>query len=109
MDFFVYLDGHPQATVVLFPWSLLKQSFMEATMGITSCASSWFVVCHSCSTEHSKRGEFCIYGPISLTYGLWASAELMNNFLKMMVVADSAGDARWVRMYAYREYSECHI
>jgi hypothetical protein len=35
----------------------------------------------------------CIYGPISLAYGLWASAGLMHNLLKMMVVADSAGDA----------------
>ena len=34
-DFFVYMDGHPQATVVLFPSSLLKQGFKEATMGIT--------------------------------------------------------------------------
>jgi len=42
-DFFVYMDGHPQATVVLFPCSLLKQGFKEATMGITSCASSLFV------------------------------------------------------------------
>jgi len=64
-DFFVYMDGHPQATVVLFPCSLLKQGFKEATMGITSCASSSFVclfVCFSCSTERSKRGECCIYG-----------------------------------------------
>jgi len=41
--FFVYMDGHPQATVVLFPCSRLKQGFKEATMGITSCASSLFV------------------------------------------------------------------
>jgi len=65
-DFFVYMDGHPQATVVLFPCSLLKQGFKEATMEITSCASSLFVylfiVCLSCSTERSKRGECCIYG-----------------------------------------------
>ena len=31
-----------QATVVLFPCSLLKQGFKEATMGITSCGSSLF-------------------------------------------------------------------
>ena len=42
-DFFVYMDGHPQATVVLFPCSLLKQGFKKATMRITSCASSLFV------------------------------------------------------------------
>ena len=40
---------------------------------------------------------------------IWASAELMHNLLKMMVVADSAGDASSVRMHAYREYSECRI
>jgi len=34
-DFFVYMDGHPQATVVLFPCSLATQGFKEATMGIT--------------------------------------------------------------------------
>jgi hypothetical protein len=43
MDFFVYMDGHPQATVVLFPCSLIKQGFKEATMGITSCALCLFV------------------------------------------------------------------
>jgi hypothetical protein len=65
-DVFVYMDGHPQATVVLIPCSLLKQGFKEATIGITSCASSLFVYlfigCLSCSTECSKRGECCIYG-----------------------------------------------
>jgi hypothetical protein len=43
IDFFVYIDGHPQATVVLFPCSLLKQGFKEATMENISCASSLFV------------------------------------------------------------------
>jgi len=38
----VYMDGHPHAMVVLFPCSLLKQGFKEATMGITSCTSSLF-------------------------------------------------------------------
>jgi len=35
VDFFVcfFMDGHPQATVVLFPCSL-SQGFKEATMGI---------------------------------------------------------------------------
>jgi len=51
-----------KATVVLFPCSLLKQGFKEATMGITSCASCLFVCLFvSCSTERSKRGECCIY------------------------------------------------
>jgi hypothetical protein len=31
------MDGHPQATVVLFPCSL-SQDFKDATMGISSCA-----------------------------------------------------------------------
>ena len=31
-DFFVYMDGHPQAMVVLFPCSLLTQGFKEATI-----------------------------------------------------------------------------
>jgi hypothetical protein len=35
-DFF-FMDGHPQATVVLFPCT---QGFNEATMGITSSAST---------------------------------------------------------------------
>jgi len=55
------MDGHPQATVVLFPCSV-SQGFKEATMGITSFV---FFICSylfSCSTERSKRGECCIYG-----------------------------------------------
>jgi len=48
------MDGHPQATVVLFPCSLVTQGFKEATMGII------LFVC-SCSTKRSKRGECCIY------------------------------------------------
>jgi len=48
-DFFVYMDGHPQATVVLFPCPLLKPGFKEATMGITSCASSLFDCLFVCS------------------------------------------------------------
>ena len=47
-DLFVYVDGHSQATVVLFPCSLLKQGFREATMGITSCASCLFVCLFVC-------------------------------------------------------------
>jgi hypothetical protein len=37
-------------------------------------------------------GGCCTYGPISVEYGLWTSAGLMYNLLKMMVIADSAGD-----------------
>ena len=40
---------------------------------------------------------------------LMGSAGLMHNLLKMMVVADSAGDASSVRMHAYKAYSECRI
>jgi len=36
-DFLVSIDGHPQATVVLFPCSLATQGFKEATMKITVC------------------------------------------------------------------------
>jgi len=34
-DFFVYMDGHSQPTVELFPCSLAIQGFKVATMGIT--------------------------------------------------------------------------
>jgi len=50
--FFVYMNGHPQATVVLFPCSLLKQGFKEATMGITRCASCLFVCLFVCFLLH---------------------------------------------------------
>jgi len=53
------MDSHPQAMVVLLPCSLATQGLKEATMGITVC----LLLClFSCSTEHSKRGECCIYG-----------------------------------------------
>jgi hypothetical protein len=57
-DFFVYMDGHPQATVVLFPCSLLKQGFKEATMGITSCASCFvcLFVCLFLAPQSVARG-----------------------------------------------------
>jgi hypothetical protein len=82
-DFFVYMDGHPQATVVLFPCSLVTQGFKEATMGITVCLLLCLVVCFSCSTERSKRGECCIYG---LSPWRMASVGLMHNLSKMMVI-----------------------
>ena len=41
---------------------------------------------------------------------LIGSARLMYNLLKMMVIADSAGDASWVCIHAYlKAYSECRI
>jgi len=53
------MDGHPQATAVLFPCSL-SQGFKEAVMRITlfHSFSSCFV---SCSKVYKKRGEYCIY------------------------------------------------
>ena len=73
----LFMDGHPQATVVLI--SLLTQSpltsrvFEEATMGITCSAHTLAIIClsgcfdhvwyshlfSSCFTEYSKRGECC--------------------------------------------------
>ena len=38
-----------------------------------------------------------------------ASVGLMHNLSKMMVIPDSAGDASWVRMDAYKTYSEYRI
>ena len=53
-------DGHPQATVVLFPCSL-SQCFKEATMGITLfvCLFVCFISSYlfSCSMVYSKRGS----------------------------------------------------
>jgi hypothetical protein len=99
------MDGHPQATVVLFPCSL-SQGFKEATMGITICLFVYLFVClfvclficlfvylfvcFSCSTERSKRGECCIH---ALSPWRMASVGLMHNLSKMMVIPDSAGDA----------------
>ena len=87
-DFFVYIYGHPQATVVLFPYSLVTQGFMEPTMEITVC----LLLClFSCSTERSKMEEYCIYG---LSPWRMASVGLIHNLSKMMVIPYSAGDAR---------------
>jgi hypothetical protein len=56
-DFFVYMDGYHQAMVVLFPCSLLKQGFKEATMGITSCTSSLFVCLFLASQSVARGGS----------------------------------------------------
>jgi len=58
MDFFVHMDGHPQATVVLFPCSLATQGFKEATMGITSCL---FVCLSFLAPRSVARGESVAY------------------------------------------------
>jgi len=47
-DFFVYMDGHPQATVVLFPCSLAMQGFKEAIMAIIWCL---FFMLHGAEQE----------------------------------------------------------
>jgi len=90
------MDGHPQATVVLFPCSLHIQGFKEATMGITSCTLSLFCFCFlfvSYSTERSKRGGCCIYGSPPFVWLLGFSWADGDYDLMMMVVRDSAGDA----------------
>ena len=51
------IDGHPHATAVLFPSSLL-QGFKEAVMRITLFHSFHFV---SCSMVYTNKGEYCIY------------------------------------------------
>ena len=69
MDFFVYMDGHPQAMVVLFPCSLATQGFKEATMGITVCLFVFLL--HGAQQE---GGVLHIWS-ISLVYGFsWADA-----------------------------------
>jgi len=55
------MNGHPQATVVLFPCSHATQGFKEATMGIISLFICLLVVCFPCTMKRRKRGECCIY------------------------------------------------
>jgi len=45
MDFLVYMDGHPESTVVLFPCLLTMQSLKNGTMGITDCLFIYMIVC----------------------------------------------------------------
>jgi len=93
-DFFVYMDGHPQATVVLFPCSLSTQGFKEAPMGITSCASTLFAclflapwsVARGGSVTHIDRLPY-----VRLMGFSWADGD--HDPLMMMVVSDSARDA----------------
>jgi len=65
-----YMDGHPQASVVLFPCSL-SQGFKEATMGITFLYHLFLSIflLHSVKQE----GE---YGMIDL-YFLWPEMRLI--------------------------------
>jgi len=57
MNFFVYMDGHPQATVVLFPCSLVTQGCKEATMGITVCLLLCLVVCFLAPRSVARGGS----------------------------------------------------
>jgi hypothetical protein len=68
MDFFVYMDGHPQATVVLFPCSLITQGVKEATMGITVCLLLCLVVCFLAPQSVARGGSvaYMVYLP-----GVW--------------------------------------
>jgi len=66
------MDGHPQATVVLFPCSL-SQGFMEATMGITLFVSS-LRICFL-APRSVARGGSVAYMVYLLSYGFsWADA-----------------------------------
>jgi len=111
-DFFVYMNGHPQATVVLFPRSPATQGFKEATIGITVC----LLLClFSCSKQRSKRGECCIYGlsPWHMASVVWCIISLRwGSFQTQLEMPDSAGDASWVHMHAYKTYktySKYHV
>jgi hypothetical protein len=65
-DFFVYMDGHPQATVVLFPCSLATQGFKEATMGITVCLLVCLFVCFLAPWSVARGGSvaYMVYLPV---------------------------------------------
>ena len=67
------MDGHSQATVVLFPWSLTTQGFREATMEITVCVHLCLFV-FLLPGAYQEGGVLHIWF-ISLAYGLsWADA-----------------------------------
>jgi len=65
MNFFVYMDGHPPAMVVLFPCSLITQGFKEATMRITICLFVCFLTPRSvarggnvaCESQHRLKSS----------------------------------------------------
>ena len=78
-DFLVSMDGHPQATVVLFPCSLATQGFKEATMEITVVCSfvCLFVCLFVCflAPRSVARGGSVAYMVYLLSYGFsWADA-----------------------------------
>jgi len=71
---FWYTDGHPQATVVLFPCSL-SQGFEEATMGFTLFHFILFLAPRSITRggelhiQVSAGDEPCIAGDGDVSYG----------------------------------------
>jgi len=88
LDFFVCMDGHPQATVVLSPCSLVTLGCKGAAMGITVC----LLLClFSCSMECGKRGERCMN---CLSHCCMVSVGLMHNLSKVTVIPYSAGNSR---------------
>jgi len=68
------MDGHPQATVVLFPFSLATQGFKEATMDITVCLLLSLFVCFGAPWSVAKGGSVA-YMVYLILYGFsWADA-----------------------------------
>jgi len=61
----VYMDGHLQATVVLFPGSLATQGFKEATMRITVCLLVCLFVCFLAPRSVARGGSvaYMVYLP----------------------------------------------
>jgi len=59
------MDGHPQATVVLFPCSLATQGFKEATMRITVCLLVCLFVCLLAPQSIARGGSvaYMVYLP----------------------------------------------
>ena len=64
-DFCIYIDGHPQAMVVLFSCSLVMQGFKEATMGITVCLLLGLFVCVLAPRNEARGGRvaYTVYLP----------------------------------------------
>jgi len=60
------MDGHPQATVVLFPCSHATQGFKEATMGITICFFVCLFVCFLAprSVARGVSVAYMVYLPV---------------------------------------------
>lgn len=113
------MEGHSQATVVLFPCSLHKQEFKEATMRITSWAISLCVWLILAPPSIAREGEYCTERSHMGWLG-WRSYELTR---VAHMWADGAGSDtgwagyshtswvllglttfRWICMYSYCIY-----